>query len=554
MPPWSVFTIDRQTVRMPALLLLWLLCAAAWSRPAQAQDAAPPAPPAPRFAVLEYAIEGNTVLPVRDIERAVLPHLGPDRSLDDVEQARAALEKAYQGAGYLSVVVDIPEQRVDAGVVRLRVIEGRVERLAITGARFYDQGMIRRRVAELAPGTVPDFDRVQQQLAAASRDERRLQPVLRPGAEPGTLQAEIKVEDRLPLTASVELNNQHASDTDEWRLMTNVAYANLWQRDHALALTAITAPREPSQSQVLVANYSAPLDDEWTAAAYAVWSDSVVEPIGASVIGEGFTLGLRATRGFLFGRGVHSVTLGVDFKDLKERLEFGDDALSTPLRYLPLQAAWNGQWADGRSRTSLNLQWTQAFRNVLQRDVACPGNVGPVDQFACKRQGGDGGFAHLRADLRHQRPAAYGLPGQWALRLQGQLASQPLVSAEQFAVGGAETLRGYLEAEASGDRGLQGSLEWRGPNLLSPPAEEGFTWQELSLLAFYDVARVWILEPSVGQLPRRTLYGGGLGLRVRAGAGRHIFTGEADIAWPGKRTPAAPDHDPRLHLRLRAQF
>jgi len=548
MRPWSVFTTLRQTVRMRLLLLLFLYCAVAWTLPATAQDAGP------RFAVLEYEIEGNSVLPVRDIERAVMPHLGPDRSLADVEEARTALEKAYHGAGYLSVVVDIPEQSVDGGVVRLRVTEGRVERLAVTGARYYDQGAIRRRVTELAPGKVPDFDRMQRQLAAASREERRLQPLLRPGGSPGTIQAEIQVQDELPLSASLELNNLHASNTDPWRLVGNLRYANLWQRDHALALTAITAPRQPSQSQVLVANYGAPLDEAWSATAYAVWSDSVVEPIGASVIGEGFTFGLRATRLFFLDSSVHTVTFGLDLKDLKERLEFGSDALSTPLRYLPLQAAWNGQWAEGRSRTSLNLQWTQAFRNLLQRDVSCPGDVGPVDQFACKRQGGDGGFAHLRADLRHQRPAAFGWPGQWSLRLQGQLASQPLVSAEQFSAGGADTVRGYLEAEASGDRGLQASLEWRGPSLWSGSPGEGLMLQDLSVLAFYDVARVWILEPSVGQLPRRTLHGGGLGLRVRAGSGRHLFIGEADLAWPGKRTPTSLDHDPRLHLRLRTQF
>lgn len=551
MPPRPTFTLVDQTVRMPALMLLYLLSALAvvlMARPAVAQ------PAAPRFAVLEYAVEGNTVLPVRAIERAVLPFLGPDRGLEGVEQARAALEQAYQTAGYLSVVVDIPEQRVDAGVVRLRVIEGRVERLAVTGARYHDQGMIRRRVPELAPGTVPDFNRVQQQLAAVSRDERRLQPVLRPGAVPGSLQAEIQVDDRLPLTASVELNNQHAADTDPWRLNASLRYANLWQRDHALALTAITAPREPSQSQVLVAQYSAPLAGEWSALAYAVWSDSVVEPIGASVIGEGFTLGLRAQRSAALGGGTHTVSLGLDFKDLKERLEFGDDSLSTPLRYLPLQLGWTGQWAEGRSQTSLNLSWTTAFRGILQRDVMCPGDVGAVDQFACKRQGGDGSFTHLRADWRHQRPAAFGWPGQWALRVQGQLGSQPLVSAEQFAVGGAETVRGYFEAEASGDRGLQGGLEWRGPNLLTPQQGPGLAWQALSVLAFYDVARVWLLQPAVGQLARQSLYGAGLGLRLRATRGSTALTGEADLAWPGKRTPATPDHDPRLHLRLRAQF
>ena len=178
------------------------------------------------------------------------------------------------------------------------------------------------------------------------------------------------------------------------------------------------------------------------------------------------------------------------------------------------------------------------------------GEIGPVDQFACKRQGGDGGFSHLRADLRHQGPAPWDLPGTWAWRLQGQLGSQALVSAEQFAIGGAESVRGYLEASSSGDRGLQGSLEWRSPNLL-PPAAQGDWLQELSLLGFVDVARVWILEPSVGQFARASLAGGGLGLRLRAAP---QLSAEADLALPAHRTASVPDLDARLHLRLRAQF
>lgn len=527
-----------------AMLLLWALLL-----PARAQTA--PAAELPRFAVLEYLVEGNTVLPASAIERALMPFMGPGRTLDDVERARAALEKVYQAGGFLSVLVDIPEQRVDDGVVRLRVVEGRIERLAVTGARYYDQGEIRRRVPELAPGTVPDFNRLQTQLAAASRDERQLQPVLRPGALPGTVEAELKVDDKLPLEASVELNNAHAADTDPWRLSATLRYANLWQRDHALALTLVTAPRATRQSKVLVAQYSLPLEGDWSLSAQAVWSDSQVQPIGASVLGEGFTLGLRAQRSLALPRSSHLLSFGADVKDLKERLSFGADSLSTPLRYLPWQLAWQASWPEGRVWTSLNLQWTWALRSVLQRDVECPGTVGPVDQFACKRQGGDGGFSHLRADLRQQRPMPFELPGQLALRLQGQLGSQPLVSAEQFAVGGADTVRGYLEAQASGDRGLQGSAEWLGPDLLALPAGEGPRLQSLSLLAFLDIARVWILQPGVGQAARVSLFGAGLGLRLRAAPG---LGAEADLAWPGKRTSHAPGHDPRLHLKLRAQF
>ena len=60
------------------------------------------------------------------IERAVYPFMGEQRSVEDVESARLALEAAYRNAGYGTVVVDTPEQRINEGVVTLQVIEGRL--------------------------------------------------------------------------------------------------------------------------------------------------------------------------------------------------------------------------------------------------------------------------------------------------------------------------------------------------------------------------------------------------------------------------------------------
>ncbi len=501
----------------------------------------------PRFAIHEFEIEGNSVLSALAVEAAVLPFLGDTRAMADVEAARAALEKAYQAAGYLSVFVDVPEQRLDHAVVRLRVTEGQVDRLRVTGARWYDQGFIRDKLPALAPGSVPDFNAVQAQVAAINRDERRVQPVLRPGAAPGTVEVELKVTDKLPLAATVELHNRHAADTDAWRVQATLRYDNLFQRDHGIAVTAITAPRETAQSKVLVANYSLPLHGGWTFAAYAVASDSVLEPLGAAlVVGKGSTVGARWLRNHADAQSSHTLGFGFDVKNLKERVIAGGDALSTPLRYAPLQLSYAGAWPAADHSWSLNTTLVAALRSLLQRRIPCPGNIGAVDQFACKREGADGGFSYWRADLKHTRRFD-GLPGEWAARLGWQLATQPLVSAEQFAAGGAETVRGYLEAEASGDHALLGSLEWRSPGW----ALTDIAKSNLQGLVFIDVARTSVSQPSAGQ-PRRTpLLGAGFGLRLRAAPG---WSGEADLAWPQKQTRASSAGQARLHLRVLGQF
>ncbi len=551
---------------LASLVAAGLLGLALWAAPAGALAQTPAQPPAdePRFDILEFEVEGNTRLAPAVVERTLQPFMGPSRVLADAEGARAALERAYQTAGFLTVLVDLPEQRVSDGLLRLVVIEGRIERLRVSGSRYFSQGAIRERVPELAEGQVPNFNVVQQQLAQVNRTAaRQVQPVLRPGIEPGTVEAELKVNDQLPLSGGLQLSNRYAADTEPYRLNLSLRWDNLFQRDHALALTAVTAPQNTRQSQVLVANYTVPDDNggpgrqaSWLGS--LIWSDSALEPLGAAlVLGRGVTVGLRHAQTWFLADSSHTVVLGGDFKDLRERVLAGSDELSTPLRYLPFQAAYTGSWSQGRSQTTLGTTLSFGIGQLLARRIDCPGNIGPVDQFACRRLGADGSFVALRADLRHERPLAGGL---LVLRGGGQWAQQPLMGGEQLSVGGSGTVRGYFEGEASGDLGLLASAEWRSPNLAPAGAMRDAWLADARLLAFVDAARVRTLQPLPGQAARVALLGTGLGLQLRgamAGLGAPAGTGwsaELELAWPHKPARQNPEGEPRWHGRVGINF
>lgn len=529
-------------VQGAGLLALALVALLAGAQPG-AQSAAADTP---AFDVLEFEIEGNSVLPVTVVEAAVLPHLGPQRGMAGVEAARAALDQAYQKAGYLSVVVDIPEQRVDGGLVRLRVVEGRVQALRVTGAQHFSQGWIRDKLPALAPGNVPNFNEVQAQLQGLNRtDDRRVQPVLRAGTLPGTLEAELRVEDKLPLSGSLELNNRHAKDTVPWRTTATLRYANLFQREHSLSISATTAPENTRQARILSLNYSIPADDGGAWLAYLVVSDSLTEPLGASVIGKGNTFGLRRALALPALGGLnHGLTLGFDFKDLQQLTSAGGGSISSPLRYWPLVAEWSGGWSAARVSSQATLGLTLASRALGQRTVDCAGL--PADQFECARRNGDGSFAVLRADLRQQWKLGAG-GWQLASRLAGQLASGPLVSGEQYALGGIDTVRGYRESEASGEKALLASLELRAPNL----ASRGSLINDLTVLAFIDAARAESIDAAVGQPAGVSLASAGMGLKLRV-ADR--TDGHLDLAWPLRLTPNTTERQPRLHARLALRF
>jgi hemolysin activation/secretion protein len=482
------------------------------------------------------------------------------RGVDDADAARAALEKAYQGAGYLSVFVDLPEQSVDSGVVRLKVIEGRVERLSVTGSRYFDQGRIRARVAELAPGTVPNFNEVQKQLATVNTSEdRQVQPILRPGRQPGTVEAELQVKDKLPLSGSFEVNNANTANTTAERATASIRYDNLWQLGHSIGLTLTTAPTEPSQTTVSVLSYGVPLDEGNSLSFYEVHSNSNVNALGGTqVLGKGDTLGLRY--GINLGATEHSVqsaSLGFDYRDVQQQIKLGDSSISKPLRYLPLQASYTGSWFNPSRQGQFTLSMTVGLKPLLARRISgCEledGSIGVDDQFRCSRKGADGGFSTVRFDLRHTEVFSdFSVAG----RLAGQIASQPLVSAEQFTLGGMDSVRGYYESAAVGDHGLLASLELHSANFASwlqrhHPSDAFNDLGELSVLAFVDAGRLQTLNPDVGQNRRQPLLGTGVGVRFASRSGVSL---DLQVAEAHKAIAGAPKPGRRAHARMAVKF
>jgi hemolysin activation/secretion protein len=96
-----------------------------------------------KFDIFEYQVEGNSKLTNVEIETAVYPFLGEKRTFTDVRKAREALEKAYHQAGYLTVLVDIPEQEVANKVVKLSVTESKIGKLRIKDSDYYSLGRIK---------------------------------------------------------------------------------------------------------------------------------------------------------------------------------------------------------------------------------------------------------------------------------------------------------------------------------------------------------------------------------------------------------------------------
>lgn len=487
------------------------------------------------FDVFEYRVEGATLLPTILVERAVYPHMGEARTLSDVEAAREALERAYHAAGYLTALVAIPPQKVEGGVVRLAVTEAPVSRLRVVESRYYSLGQIKAAVPELAEGNVPHFPTMQKELVALGRSpDRKIAPVLRPGKTPGTVEVDLKVKDELPLHGNVEVNDRYSQDTTRTRINFNARWDNLWQRQHGFGISLQTAPEDTDESRVVSLSYTWPLASGDYLAFYAVSSESDVAAVGTlNVLGNGVIAGaryikpLRGDSGFF-----HSATLGVDYKDFDQTVNLlGGDDLNAPIAYLPFTLGWDGTWAGEGTRTRVGAAFNFHLRGL----------VADEQEFADKRFKGRANYAYLRGNVSHERA----LFGDWRLdaKLGWQLAAQPLISNEQFAIGGADTVRAYVESAALGDNGAVLNFTLSTPNLAS---RLGLGLRELRLAGFADAGHVTVRAP-ITATDRFTLASVGVGLRAKAAFGLY-----ADLDWAValRERGDTQDGDTRAHFRL----
>ncbi|MEI7840399.1 MAG: ShlB/FhaC/HecB family hemolysin secretion/activation protein [Methylococcaceae bacterium] len=522
-----------------------LFCATPlWAQEANNQEnVAVAAQAQPGFDLFELQVDGNTVLDSALIEKTLYPFLGKGKSVDDVEKARQTLEAFYKDKGYPTVLVEIPEQDVVEGLVRLQVVEGSVERLKVTGSRYFYLGKITEKVPALAAGQVPYMPAVQEQINALSKEspDRQVTPVFRAGSTPGKTEIELRVKDELPLHGSVEINGRNSEHTSRSRIISSIRYDNLWQRFHSASLQYQVSPENPDEVDVWSGTYVLPTG--WRDSRLALYGIGISSNTqlgtsvgGLSVVGAGSIYGARLMLPLAtFERYSHSVNLGFDYKNFSQGVKTkGQDTQNTPISYAGFQAGYDGNWRLDDSVTSLS--------SALHFSVRGLGN--DTQEFTQKRVGAKADYLYLTSELKHLQQIPWDL--RLAARLSGQISNSPLISNEQFSAGGQQSVRGYYQTQQLGDDGANLSLE-----LQSPALQQWDFAQNLRAHVFFDYAHLWVQKPLASNPSSYQLAGTGVGLRMELF--KH-FVSELDWSYPLYKQSTVDVGNQRIDFRFAYEF
>jgi len=422
----------------------------------------PPAPAVPdnrpgrtiTIVVERFRITGATAFAPAELEALLAPFTGRPIGNEELEEARLAISAHYLAAGYVNSGALLPDQPFAGGAVEIQVIEGRLSEIVVGGAHGFRSAFIRDRMA-LAAGPPVNVLQLQERMQVLLQNPRieRINAQLGPGARPGEAVLRLDVTEAKQQQAGFSFANNRSPAVGANRGEAQVAWHNKAGFGESLGLrlgvteglddiavnfalpvsardTLLTLKAERTEANVVEAPFDLIDIVNRSRSFEAGLSHPVVRTVSREVL-LGATLVKRDNASFLLGQ-PFSFTPGLA----------GGRSTVTALRF-------SGDWSErsddevfaARITASHGLAWFRATVHPGFPDSRFDSRLAQL-QWA-RRLGAERGQLVLRADWQH--------------------ANGSLLPSEKFAVGGAQSVRGYRENALVRDNGWALSLEYRRP-------------------------------------------------------------------------------------------
>ena len=498
-----------------------------------------------RVSVKTFAFEGNHVFSKRQLAKVVAGYAGREITSEELEEARVALTKHYVDAGYINSGAQLPDQDVASGVIRFQIIEGRLTEIDLHGNFWYRSWWLRNQLRRAA-GRPVNFNDLKAglQLLRQNPTISRINAELKPGVKPGESILDVAVKDTQPFRSGFEISNKRPPSVGEgigelyltdlnltghndpidlrWGLMRwtkdgKVDYADFDNISGSYELpvtpwnTTLAVHGSKSNSSIIdetfaalgITSHSTEIGLALRQPLYRTLTNTVTASLSADrkhsetfLLGRPFTLSLGAIEG---ESDVFATRLTLEWVNrsqvhvlaLRSAFSLGLYGLGST-RADPRTAggatagAGNAQGFEPEIPDSKFLSWlgqAQYVRRIF-------------DTEALRKKPDATGWNMLRETLL-------------VLRLNAQLSDEPLLSLEQFSIGGMQSVRGYRENQLLRDNGVFASAELRVPLWLAKDKSP-----VVSAAAFFDWGAGWNVNKVDDNY--QSIYSAGVGLLVNA--------------------------------------
>jgi hemolysin activation/secretion protein len=448
---------------------------------------APPTPLAPprelgkpeddlRLDVQRYVVDDNAPAELR----AALPQItarftGKERGFEDLVGAAAEVTRFLQRElGLYVAYAYLPEQTPEGGVIRIAVLEGRLDRVVLNWRNGIpvDREVVEAYLARLVPGSVlkvRDVERVVFLVNDLRGMTARFE--LKEGSQPGTAMLVVTPAPERIYTGKIELDRNGTDALGLYRVGGLVQMNSPFGRGDGVTATALSTTTGGLKFALL--GYTTPLGSDGVKAGSSLSAvtyqlDKVLFPLELS--GNAATVNVYGLYPLVRSRNLNLFTLAsLEHKQYTDRQGSGLSQTKKSVDALALGAT--GDFRDSMLGGGVNTY--EATLSSGRVKYAEGRNPSLEDDANYTKLGL--GYTRLQ-DLVTNRALLY-------FSARGQVTRNNLDTTEQFRLGGPEGVRAFGSGEGTGDLGAVITTELR---LLPPEAWFGRIAREMVFSLFGD--------------------------------------------------------------------
>ncbi|WP_373531175.1 ShlB/FhaC/HecB family hemolysin secretion/activation protein [Vampirovibrio sp.] len=414
------------------------------------------------FRVDRVEVEGNTIVSNEEMRRIVSPYEGRELNPEELAVLVGNINEEYRKRGYLTSLAFIPPQDLERGAITIKVLEGMIGDMEVTGNKYFKAKVIEKRISE-NPGDPLNIPALEKELLRINRQEPyRLKATLLPGERTGETKIRLDVKEQQPFQLALTADNAGRPFIGLYRWGAEFANRNVTGRGDRFDLRYTGS----TGSTIASSSYTLPVGSKGTEIS-GLFGFSHVDvdlrlPNQRELIGNAYNYGLLVSQPLGKER-VWTTDLGFNARRVSSFYD-GDRISTDDIRSMALGLNYDNYDRFGRSfsrvQATVAPEWLGAnssffkLENYLTRVTRLPKN------------------------------------NLLILRAYSQWSPDSLPAIEQFQLGGINSVRGYTQGVMIGDKGYNVGAEWRYP---IPFLSKINAWmgERIQGALFADYGQVW---------------------------------------------------------------
>jgi hemolysin activation/secretion protein len=453
-----------------------------------------------RTFVREVRIKGNTALAGEELKAIAAPYEDRKLGFADLARLREALTRAYVDRGFITSGVVLPDQTIHDGIVEFLVVEGKLEEIEVETDGRLRPSYVRARLERGADRPVNVFE-LEQRLQLLQRDPRceRVQAQLLPAERRGYSILHVAVAEAPAYRVSADFSNTRNPTIGSLGGQVTATYNNLFGVGDGL-YARYEGSEGLDQVEVMARVPLNRYDTLLTFRYQGSWAEVIDDNFNVlDIETESETIGFELRQPLYRSL---STTFDTYLRAERRRAKSRIGLVGTGL---PVPGADDGKTDVSVLRLGLESLYSTREQVLSGRAVVSWG----VDALGSTVNTGDTPDSRFVSGLLQlqwvRRLPWFGT--EFVARYDMQVSNHPLLTLEQFSIGGRYTVRGYRENQLVRDNGLVGSAEFRIPvfRRVAPAVR-------IDLIPFFDAGHSWSTDRD--EFGETTLMSVGLGTRA----------------------------------------